>query len=392
MLPQTRRTFTAALAGSAVAKAASEPLDQWLAAAAKQHGIPAAVAMIAGPDRSIASAATGPRDAESGLPCKLDSIFSIASMTKAVTTVAAMQLVEQGKVKLHDPVSPHLPQFEKLQLLEGFDPQGRPRLRPARTHVTLHHLLTHTSGLAYSIWNPDLDRLRTLPSPPPQPLLLTEPGTRWEYGTSCDWAGRLVEKISGQTLEDYFQQHIFTPLDMTDTSFILPPAKFERLMGTYHRESDNKLHPEARTQPKPPTSFNGGGGLYSTAADYTRFMQSLLHRGKGILKPETAALMMHVQTGSLSAGKMKSLRPELSADVDFHPGVDDSFTYGFLTNTKPYPQGRSAGSLAWGGILNTFYWIDPKKKLCATILMQFVPFCDPAAMNLLRSFEHRVYA
>lgn len=378
----SRRAFTGSLAAAAVR--AAETLDPWLAAAAKQHGIPAAAVMIAGPDQMIGSAATG--------ECKVDSIFRIASMTKAITTVAAMQLVEQGKVKLHDSVAKYLPQFEHLQLLEGFDAQGHPRFRPAKGSVTLHHLLTHTSGLAYDNWNPDVKRLMTLASPPPQPVLVTEPGTRWEYSTSLDWAGRLVEKISGETLEDYFQKHILKPLEMVDTSFILPPAKFDRLVGSYQRESDGQLHAVPRTQPKPPASFNGGGGLYSTAADYVRFMQAFLHQGKGILKPETAALMMRVQTGNLGAGKMKAANPERTADVDFHPGVDDGFTYGFLINSKAYSPGRSAGSLAWAGIQNTFYWIDPKKKLCAVILMQFLPFCDPAAMEMLRAFERRVYA
>ena len=144
--------------------------------------------------------------------------------------------------------------------------------------------------------------------------------------------------------------------------------------------------------PAAPTSFNGGGGLYSTPADYVKFMQMILRRGEeSVLKPATVASMMKNQTGGLPAGKMKSARPEASSDVDFHPGVEDRFTYGFLMNPKAYAKGRSAGSLAWAGIQNTFYWIDPSRKLCATIMMQYYPFCDREAMGLLREFEAAVY-
>jgi methyl acetate hydrolase len=149
---------------------------------------------------------------------QVDSIFQIMSMTKAVTTVAALQLVEQRKVDLDEPVARHLPQFEKVQVLEGFDSNGKPSLRPATTSPTLRHLLTHTSGLCYDVWDKNMFRYtsmipesQTVPGP-----LMFEPGKRWQYGRGLDWAGRLVEVISGATLEEYFQQKIFRPLGMGD--------------------------------------------------------------------------------------------------------------------------------------------------------------------------------
>jgi CubicO group peptidase (beta-lactamase class C family) len=218
-----------------------------------------------------------------------------------------------------------------------------------------------------------------------------EPGTRWQYGQGCDWAGRLVETISGITLEDYFQAKILRPLGMEDTSYILPAAKFDRLVTRWTRENGGPLKPADRSMPKPPTSFNGGG-LYSTAADYTRFMQMTLRKGQGILRPKTVESMMVNQIGSATAGKMRSFKPDTSADVDIQPGPTEKWGLGFLINTTAYQGGRAAGSLAWAGLYNTFYWIDPQSSLCAVILMQFLPFVDKAAVGMLNDFEHAVYA
>jgi CubicO group peptidase (beta-lactamase class C family) len=231
----------------------------------------------------------------------------------------------------------------------------------------------------------------------PATPLVFEPGARWEYGTSLDVTGRLVERVSGLTLEDYFQRHIFQPLGMADTSFILPAQKFERKVSSYERQPDGTLKEGARRLPPPPKQFNGGAGLYSTAPDYVRFMQMILRRGfsdrkQPILKPATVEMMATNQIGPLSAGKLKTARPKESCDVNFHPGAADKWGYGFLINTTAYDRGRSAGSLAWAGIMNTFYWIDPRRRLCAVVMMQFLPFCDPEAVGLLRDFEHAVYA
>jgi methyl acetate hydrolase len=212
-----------------------------------------------------------------------------------------------------------------------------------------------------------------------------------------DWAGRLVEAISGETLESYFQKHIFQPLGMEDTSYILPAAKFDRLVTGYHRGANGEFRQDERKLPVPPTTCNGGGGLYSTAADYVRFMQMMLNRGVGpnqarILQPKTVESMATNQIGGLTAGKMKSFDPGTSADVDIQPGHTEKWGLGFLINTTAYSGGRSAGSLAWAGLFNTFYWIDPKRGLCAVLLMQYLPFVDKDATGLLDDFERSVYA
>ena len=222
----TRREF----AGMALAMKASN-LDSALSEGIKRYKIPAVAAAVSTADRIVYSAAFG--------AAKPDSIFGIASMTKAITTTAALQLVEQGKVTLDEPVGKHLPALAKLDVLEGFDAADQPRLRPARKPVTLRSLLTHTSGFAYDTWDENLLRFAKAAQPPPAvPPLMTEPGTRWEYGTSIDWTGRLVEAVSGETLEAYFQKHILQPLGMTDTSYILPPEKFERKVNGWQRQPD----------------------------------------------------------------------------------------------------------------------------------------------------------
>jgi methyl acetate hydrolase len=372
-------------------------VDETLRSGIAERKIPAVVGMAATGSKVICSGAFGTRDS-SGVPVTMDSIFAIASMTKAITTVAALQLVEQGKVTLDEPVSKRLPKLAGLQVLEGFDQEtGKPKLRPAGKQVTLKHLLTHTSGFCYDTWDRDMfqymshaDRTASAAGP-----LMFEPGTRWQYGPGIDWTGRLVEAVSGMNLEEYFQARILRPLDMRDTSFSVPASSFDRLVSRYQRQPDGSLKEDARALPTP--HINGGGGLFSTAGDYVRFMQMILGKGRGvnkaqILRPKTVRNMQVNQIGGLTAGKMKSYRPTQSSDVDIQPGFSEKWGFGFLINTTAYSGGRSAGSLAWAGIDNTYYWIDPKRSICAVLMMQYLPFVDKEAIGLLGDFERAVYA
>jgi methyl acetate hydrolase len=409
MHPITRRNFaglTLALTGARLsldaASVNSATLNTTLGASVKRHAIPAAAAMVANDSSTLYHAAFGHRDPKSRAPVTTQSIFRIASMTKPVTAVAAMQLVERGKLKLDDPVGKYLPELAELQVLDGFAADGHPNLRPAAGPVLLRHLLTHTSGFAYDTWDAEqlrysdyLERTKT-PKARVEPLSF-DPGTQWRYGTSMDWTGRLVEAVSGQTLEAWFQQEILQPLGMKDTSFIFPAEKFESLVSVYTRETNGMLKEQPRKVPGPPKSFNGGGGLYSTPEDYVKFMQMFLRRGKGagdtqILRGETVDLMTTNHIGDLSAGKLRSVKTVYSMDMDVHPGHTDGFGYGFLINAEDYDGGRSAGSLAWAGIDNTFFWIDPHRKTCAVLMMQFLPFCDTQAIAVLRDFERSVYS
>jgi methyl acetate hydrolase len=369
----------------------------------ERRKIPAATALVSTLDKTIYAGAFGKRDSASNVALKTDSIFRIASMTKAITTTAAMQLVEQGKLQLDAPVSQHLPELGKLDVLEGFDQAGKPILRPARTPIALKHLMTHTSGFVYANWDPLLSRYNQVTgnNPPPgtvAPLtpLRFEPGTRWQYGTGIDWTGKLVEKVSGLTLEQYFQRNILQPLAMKDTTFVVSEEKFPRLVSTYRRQRDGSLKEDPRTLPPPPKAFNGGGGLYSTVEDYTRFMHMILRKGRApgkeqILSAKSVALMSMNQIGAINVQKLISTDHTVSEDVDMHPGAMDKYTFGFLLNPVAYPGGRSADSLAWAGVENTFYWMDPRKNLCAVIMMQFFPFVDKEAVGMLGDFERSVY-
>ena len=404
MIPITRREFAGAallLGAGARGLRAAVNLDETLRTGIQRRKIPAVVAMVANADSITYQGAFGKRDSASGVDVNADSIFSIASMTKAITSAAALQLVEQGKLQLDEPVSRHIPEFAKLQVFEGLDATGKPRLRPVRTPVTLKHLLTHTSGFCYDRWSEEMTRYEkasgtTAGGVAPFVPLMFEPGTRWHYGYSVDWAGRLVEIVSGLTLEQYFQRHILEPLGMKDTSFLLPASKFDRLVSRWDRQADGTLQQEPRKLPTPPSAFNGGGGLYSTAGDYVKFTQMILHHGKSsggqILQAKTVDSMTRNQIGNLGAGKLKTQNPAESSDVDVHPGAIDKWGLGFLINETPYAGGRSAGSLAWAGLANTFYWIDPKRSLCAVLMVQFLPFVDKEAVGLLNDFEHAVYA
>jgi methyl acetate hydrolase len=394
----TRRELfgVAFAAGASTRLFAATGIDPVLRTAVEQKKIPAVTA-IAGTENSIFySGAFGTRDAASGKPVALDSIFAIASMTKAITTAAAMQLVERGKLTLDEPASKYVPELASLQVLDGFDASGKPIFHPASKPVTLRQLLTHTSGFAYDGWHEGMHKL-TSAKVDITHILAFEPGTKWQYGPSTRWAGRIVEAASGKNLEQYLQENILGPLEMKDTTFILPQEKFERFVTAYQRHPDGSFKSFPREMPSPPATYRGDGGLYSTAPDYLKFTQMILRRGAGpgsqrILQEKTVAIMSANGTGNIAAGRLKTCAPSLSADVDFHPGHDDRYTPGFLLNPDAYPGARSAGSLAWAGIDNTYYWIDPHRRISGVIMMQFLPFADPTAVAVLGDFERAVYA
>ena len=381
-------------------------IDQVLRGAVSQSKIPGIVAMVAAGGRVTYRGAYGKRDTIKNLPMTLDAIFRIASMTKPVTSVAVMQLVESGRVKLDEPAATYLPDLARVQVLEGFDAgTGKAQLRPPRTPPTVRQLLTHTSGFVYEAFDPDMQRYVASGAVPSisqgddgflKAPLMFDPGARWEYGISTDWLGKLVEKVSGQTLAAYFRRHIFKPLGMNDTFFNVPPKKQARVVGLEQRQPDGSLK-EPPPQPfKPVQFFSGGGGLYSTAADYMKFERMLLNGGKAgharILRPETIQEMGRNQIGDLHLVALRSLMPLTAKDPIRIPGSLDKFGLGLAINSQPVEGGRSAGSLAWGGIYNTYFWIDPARRTCAVLLMQLLPFSDDAAFVVAEQFERAVYA
>lgn len=381
-------------------------IDQALNDAVAGKKVPGVVAMVAVGDKITYQGAMGKRDVDKNIPMRLDSIFRIASMTKPVTSVAVMQLVEDGRVKLDESAAAYLPELAHVQVLDAFDAStGKASLRAPKTLPTVRQLLSHTSGFAYEFFDPELHRMVASGAVPSatrgddafmKSPLMSDPGSRWEYGVSTDWLARLVEKVSGQNLEDYFHQHIFAPLGMEDTFYNVPLEKQARVVPIYQRQDDGSFV-ESPAQPfKPVRSFSGGGGLYSTASDYLKFERMLLDGGSAgkvrILRPETVEQMSRNQIGQLNLPEMRSVSPTFARDPINFPGSLDKFGLGLAINTKPVPHGRAAGSLAWAGIFNTFFWIDPANKTCAVILMQILPFSNDAAVSVVEDFERAVYA
>ena len=380
-------------------------VDEVLKAAIKRGDVPGVVAMAATRDGAIYEGAFGRRALPDGAAMTADTVFWLASMTKAITSTAAMQLVDEGKLALDRPIADVLPELAAPQVLEGFDPAGEPKLRPARRAITLRHLLTHTAGFVYDIWNAEMGRYMEKRGIPAigscqnaalaLPLVF-EPGEKWDYGIAIDWAGLAVERASGQRLGDYFAEHLFGPIGMKDTGFRLTPERRARLAGMHSRGADDALAPIDFEIPQEPEFQMGGGGLYGTAADYLAFQLVFLNEGRAggrqVLKPETAALMAQNAMGELNVRLLRTAVPASSNDAEFFPGMVKKWGLGFMISTETVPGGRGAGSLAWAGLGNTYFWIDPGRAVAGIILMQLLPFADPKALALLDAFERAVYA
>jgi methyl acetate hydrolase len=333
-----------------------------------------------------------------------DTVFRIASMVKLITSVAALQLVEQEKLSLDAPVPDIDPALGSPQVLDGFDARGIPQLRPPQRPISLRHLLTHTSGLSYRLWDAkaaryakSLDLLAPEErSRAPRTPLMFDPGERWQYGPSIDWVGRIVESISGEPLDAYFRKHILDPLGMNDTAVVISPQQRLREASVHRRGPNGSLAPQPLERQSERQSFSGGGGIYSSGPDYLTLIHMLLQGGAldgvRILRPDTVALMGQNQIGKIEAGVLKTTTPALSNDVDFFPGISLKWGLGHMINMQPIPDGRSAGSMTWGGLLNTYYWIDPGRRIAAVFMTQVLPFADKRALRIYRQFERGVYA
>jgi CubicO group peptidase (beta-lactamase class C family) len=379
-------------------------IDASLSEAVERKAMPGLIAMAAGERGLIYEGAFGRRDLATNVAMTPDTVVWIASMTKAITATAAMQLVERGKLALDGPAVTVVPELGAAKVLEGFDAAGQPRLRAPKRPITLRHLLTHTAGYGYEIFSAAIAQYQTATGTPgittctnaalTTPLLF-DPGDRWEYGINIDWAGKMVEAVSGQRLDRYLEQNIFGPLGMRDTSFKLSPSQQSRLASVHQRGADGTLAPIEFGLPQEPEFLMGGGGLYSTAGDYLRFAQMIMRDGAldgaAVLRPETVAQMAQNHIGQLESGVLQTAMPELSRDVDPFPGMSKKWGLSFLINTEQSPTGRSAGSLYWAGLANTYFWVDRTKKVCGVFLSQVLPFFDETAAGLFATFETEIY-
>jgi len=379
-------------------------LDQILSQAVESKAMPGIVAAAATDQGTLYEGAFGKRELGKEAPMAPDTVVWIASMTKAITATAVMQLVERGKLGLERPASEVVPDLARAKVLEGFDPAGKPRLRAPKRPITLRHLLTHTAGFGYEIWDQGIIQYQTATGTPgitsctnaalTTPLMF-DPGDRWEYGISIDWAGKMVEAASGQRLDRYFQENIFDPLGMKDTSFKISPSQRARLASVHQRAEDGALAPIEFEIPQAPEFFMGGGGLYGTARDYLAFARMIMQGGRvdgaQVLRSETVDLMAQNHIGALDIGVFKPAIPALSNEVALFPGMRKGWGLSFLINDQPAPTGRSAGSLAWAGLANTYFWIDRTKRVSGVFLSQVFPFWDHTAIDLVTKFETEVY-
>ncbi len=377
-------------------------LDKVISDAVAQQDAPFLVAMVGNREGAIWSGAAGERSP--GKAAGLDTVFRIFSMTKAVGSMAAMILMDRGKLSADATVESIVPEFAQIKLLDGFDASGAPILRAPKVKATVRHLATHTSGLAYEFWDADMARFLQASGAPSilagtlacmnYPLQF-EPGTRWDYGIGIDWLGRVVEKVDGRRIDKFCRGEIFEPLGMTDTACEVLPHMAARLADVRLRGEDGKFGDFALAPPSNPEFYGMGHALYSTAPDYLRFLRMVLNKGtldgKRIISAAGLESMLANQIGNIPINSLKSTAPPITADLDLFPGRKKSHSMAFMRFDEDIPGMRRAGSQGWAGVLNSHYWWDSKADVIGLLMTQSLPFIEPRFTNTYEKFERAVY-
>ena len=367
--------------------------------------VPGVVAMVTDRSANTYEGAAGELLLGGGKAMTTDSVHRIFSTTKAITGTAIMQLVEDGTLDLDAPAKTYAPDIGKAQVLDGFDSSGNPKLRPPKRDITTRMLMLHTAGFGYDFFNEQYLRLAVdhdLPSVVTSSKasldapLLFDPGEDWEYGLNMDWAGQVVEGITGKRLGEVMKERIFAPLGMTSSAFTFTPEMRTRLATIHQREQDDSLTPLTDFElPQDPEVHMGGHGLYSTVGDYMRFIRMILNDGAGengrVLKPETVAQMAKNGLGDRKIKLLPGVIPALSNDAEFFPGMPKSWGYTFMINDEAAPTGRPAGALGWAGLTNLFYWIDRQNGIGGFWATQILPFADPTSFTGYMDFETAAY-
>ena len=380
-------------------------LDALLSQSIEAGEVPGIAALVVDRHGVVYENAFGLRTLGEPTPMSTDTVGWIASMTKAITGAAVMQAVERGLLDLDAPAGGVAPEIDTIGVLEGFEANGTPRFRRPKRPVTLRDLMTHTAGFSYERWSDEVWRchqalgipanstckLAMLRSP-----LMFDPGSRWEYGIGIDWAGRMLEIASGRKLGDWMRDEIFAPLGMRDSAFRITPGMRARLAKMHQRDAAGAIAPLPDFEiPQEPEFEMGGGGLYSTAADYARFLRMILNRGEldgaRVLRAETVAQMAADQIPGLEVQPLRTQVPALSEDAEFFPGLSKGWGLSFMINRADAPTGRPAGSLAWAGLSNCYYWIDPRNGIAGVFVSQLLPFADRLALPRFLAFESAVY-
>ncbi|MEZ2145778.1 serine hydrolase domain-containing protein [Bradyrhizobium sp. DN5] len=371
---------------------------------ANGNGVPGVVAMVTDRNGNIYEGAAGKRRTDKPEAMTTDSSFAIFSTTKAMTGTAALQLIEEGRLDLDAPAKTYAPDLGKLQVIDGFDAKGQPRLRAPKRELTTRMLLLHIGGFGYDFFNENYLRLATEHGQPSvitsskaslMTPLLFDPGSKWEYGTNIDWVGQVVEGITGKRLGEVFAERIFKPLGMANTTFEINDAVRSKLAGVHARNADGSLAPMDFELPASPEVHMGGHGLYSTVGDYMRFIRMWLNDGNGphgrVLKAETVKMAERNHLGDLKVTALPGVIKSLSNDAEFFPGQSKSWAFTFMVNDEDAPTGRPAGALGWAGLANLFYWIDRQNGFGGYWATQILPFGDPDSFTGYMRFETAFY-
>ncbi|MGR3795553.1 serine hydrolase domain-containing protein [Vannielia sp. SX4] len=367
--------------------------------------VPGIVAMVTDRDGDIYAGSSGERRI-GGDPMTEDTVFAIFSTTKAIAGTAALQCVEEGLLDLDAPAKDYAPAIGALQVIDGFEADGTPRLRAPKSDVTTRQLLLHTAGFGYDFFNDTYCRLATEQGQPSvvtgsraciETPLLFDPGERWEYGSNIDWVGQVVEGIRGKRLGEVMAERIFAPLGMQDIAFTRTPQMKDRTATIHARGEDGSLTPmDDFALPDDPEVHMGGHGLYGTVPEYMKFIRMWLNDGAGpngqVLKAETVEWAVK---GALvppqKVTMLPGVIPSLSNDAEFFPGAPKDWSYSFMVNCEQAPTGRPAGAIGWAGLANCFYWIDRQNGVGGYWATQILPFADAASFTGYMAFETAVY-
>jgi CubicO group peptidase (beta-lactamase class C family) len=378
-------------------------IDTVLAEAVASGAVPNVTVMAADRDGVVYEGAAGPRVAGGDEPVSADTHYRIMSMTKMVATVAALQQVERGLLDLDAPVEQYRPEFADLQVLDGFD-GDTPRLRPPASKATVKQLITHTAGFGYWFFSPDLVRWEAATGTPNVlsgsevvfgAPLIADPGTRFEYGINTDWLGRVVEAVSGMTLDVAVKEGVTGPLGMNETSFAPTAGQREDVVPIHLRGVDGAwAASEIELNPQP-EYYAGGHGLYSTPRDYLLLQRALLGNGElegtRILQEATVEAAFTNQIGDLDfPAAIPTADP--ASTMDFAAGPGYKWGYGLLLNSADVPGRRRAGSGAWAGLCNTHFWVDRTTGVTGAVYTQTLPFVTPEVFQVYTDVETALYA
>ena len=373
----------------------------------RANGVPGVVAMATNRSGNIYEGAFGKRNLSQTTDMTTDTVMAIFSCTKAVTGVAVMQLVEEGKIGLHDAAKRYVPEIADIMVLEGFDANGEPKVRPPKSDITVSQLLLHTAGFGYDFFNHDLVKYGAVKNVPSvvsaslasmRSVLMHDPGTAWEYGSNIDWVGKVVESVRGKRLGEVMKERIFTPLGMNDTGFQISASMRSRLASMHARSPEGEMSVMADFElTQEPEQHMGGHGLYSTIGDYMKFVRMVLNDGAAsdgtgrVLKAETLAMMTANALGDMKIRMLPGAIPSLSNDAEFFPGMPKSWGLSWMINDQQAPTGRPAGAVAWAGLANLYYWIDRKNNVGGMWGTQILPFVDGVSVPGYLDFEKTVY-